>query len=79
MAISTVGKPHSCVKVYDSLYNKLPFETKDQVAALMHTEENSIKLVYAGVQVCDCIYQVLNTHSSNSYVFFFFIETNKQM
>ena len=55
MTVSTVGQPRSCVKVYDSLYNKLPFETKDQVAALMHTEENSIKLVYAGVQVCDGI------------------------
>ena len=61
MTVSTVGQPRSCVKVYDSLYNKLPFETKDQVAALMHTEENSIKLVYAGV---------LNTHNSHSYVFF---------
>ena len=39
VTISTVGQPHLCVKVYDSLYNKLPFETKDQVAALMHTEE----------------------------------------
>ena len=52
-------------------------QTKDQVAALMHTEENSIKLVYAGVKVCDCIYQVLNTHSSNSYLFFF-LYRNKQ-
>ena len=76
MTVSTVGQPRSCVKVYDSLYNKLPFETKDQVAALMHTEENSIKLVYAGVQVCDGIYEVLNTHSSNSY--YFFLYRNKQ-
>ena len=50
MTISTVGQKHPCVKVYDTLYGSLPFETKDQVAALLHTKENSIKLVCARVQ-----------------------------
>ena len=60
MTINIVGQKHPCVKVYDSLYDSLPFETKHQVAALLHTKENSIKLVYARVQVCD---EVLDTGS----------------
>ena len=77
MTISTVGQKHPCVKVYDSLYNSLPFETKDQVAALLHTKEYSIKLVYARVQVW---VEVLDT-GSELLIFFlslFFIETSKQ-
>ena len=39
ITISTVGTEHPGVKVYDSLYNKLPWGTKEQIAALLQTEE----------------------------------------
>ena len=38
------------VKVYDSLYNIVPYSTKEQIAAL-HTKENAFILEYANVQV----------------------------
>ena len=51
ITISTVGTKHSTVKIYDSLYNTLPYETKEQIAALLHTEESAITLEFANVQV----------------------------
>jgi len=35
-----VGTKHPKVKVYDSLHNKLPWGTKEQIAALLQTEES---------------------------------------
>ena len=54
ITISTVDTKHPTVKVYDSLYNKLPWATKEQIAALLQTEECAISLEYVNVQVC-CI------------------------
>jgi len=51
ITISTVGTKHPKVKVYDSLYNKLPWGTKEQIAALLQTEESAITLEYANCQV----------------------------
>ena len=36
---------------YDSLYKSLPWSTKEQIAALLHTNEKAITLAYANVQV----------------------------
>ena len=63
IAISTIeAKPQSVstqehdnvkrrVRVYDSLYRDMPFETKDQIAALLQCKDKSIILEYANVQV----------------------------
>jgi len=51
ITISTVGTKHPKVKVYDSLYNKLPWGTKEQITALLQTEESAITLEYANCQV----------------------------
>ena len=51
ITISTVGTKHPTVKIYDSLYNTLPWVTKEQIATLLHTEESAITLEYANVQV----------------------------
>ena len=47
-----VGTGHPTVKVYDTLYKSLPWSTKEQIAALLHTtRESAITLEYANVQV----------------------------
>ena len=51
ITISTVGTKHPTVKVFDSLYNELPWETKLQIAALLQTKESTITLEFANVQV----------------------------
>ena len=51
IAVSTVGCKHPVVRVYDSLYSKLPSETKDQIATLVSTPEKQITLEYANIQV----------------------------
>ena len=51
VTISTVGTNHPTVKVYNSLYKSLPWSTKEQIAALLHTKEKAITLEYANVQV----------------------------
>ena len=52
ITVSTDGICHSTVKVYDSLYNIVPYSTKEKIAALLHTKENAFILEYANVQVC---------------------------
>ena len=51
ITISTVGTKHPTVKIFDSLYNELPWETKEQIAALLQTKESAITLEFANVQV----------------------------
>ncbi len=47
VTISTVGTKHPTVRVYDSLYRKLPKSTVESVAALLHTRMDAITLEYA--------------------------------
>ena len=47
---STVGVAHPNVRIYDSLQTVLPDNTKQQIAALMLTEDKEIILQYANVQ-----------------------------
>ena len=50
--MSTIGSTSpSTVQVYDSLSTALPFDTKKQIAAILHSPEEKIKLEYANVQV----------------------------
>ena len=39
LVISTIGCPPGIVKVYDSMVAKLPFQTKEQICALLMTKE----------------------------------------
>ena len=41
----------STVRVYVSLSTTLPLDTKKQIAAILHSPEEEIKLEYANVQV----------------------------
>ena len=41
----------SSVRVYDSLYRKLPYKTCEQVACLLHSKEGEIALEFINVQV----------------------------
>ena len=55
------------VRVYDSLYRDMPFETKDQIAALLQCKDKNIILEYANVQVsysylCLCCYNQCSNH-----------------
>ena len=58
LAVSTIGCPPSTVKVYDSLYSELPTQTKEQICALLVSQEPVIDLIYVTVQSqqngCDC-------------------------
>ena len=47
ITISTVGTLHPTVRIYVSLYNTLPWATKEQTATLLHTEESAITSEYA--------------------------------
>ncbi len=51
LTISTVNTTYPNVKVYDSLYYSVPKSTKEQIAALVQTEEPAIILEYADVDV----------------------------
>ena len=69
------------VRVYDSLYGDLPFETKDQIAALLQCKDKSITLEYANVQVSYsyfvlCAYNYL-VRIIEKYFFISYTETAK--
>ena len=50
--VSTIGcTSPSTVRVYDSLGIDLPLNTKKQIAAILHSPEEEIKLEYANIQV----------------------------
>ena len=52
ITVSTIGStPPSTVRVYDSLGKGLPLDTKKQIAAILHSPDEEIKLEYANVQV----------------------------
>ena len=52
ITVSTIGfTSPSTVRVYDSLNTALPLDTKKQIAAILHSPEEEIKLEYANVQV----------------------------
>ena len=52
ITVSTIGSTSpSTVRVYDSLNTALPLDTKKQIAAIVHSPEEEIKLEYANVQV----------------------------
>ena len=55
LTVSTIGCP---VKVYDSLYSELPTQTKEQICALLASQEPVIEIIYVTVQSqrngCDC-------------------------
>ena len=50
-SVYVVGTKHPTVKIYESLYNMLLYETKEQIAALLHTKESAITLEFTNVQV----------------------------
>ena len=64
ITISTVGTKHPTVKVFDSLYNELPWETKEQIAALLQTKESAITLEFANVQV-----KTVTIHTDSAIVY----------
>ena len=52
ITVSTIGSTSpSTVRVYDGLNTALPLDTKKQIAAIVHSPEEEIKLEYANVQV----------------------------
>ena len=52
ITVSTIGfTSPSTVRVYDSLGKGLPLDTKKQIAAILHSPDEEIKLEYANVQV----------------------------
>ena len=51
ITVSTVGVTHPHVCIFDSLHTELPPYTKQQIAALLLTQEEEIILEYANVQV----------------------------
>ena len=52
ITVSTIGSTSpSTVRVYDSLSTVLPLDAKKQIAAILHSPEEQIKLEYANVQV----------------------------
>ena len=50
LAVSQIGCPPSTVKVYDSLYSELSTQTKEQICALLASQEPVIELIYVTVQ-----------------------------
>ena len=58
LTVSTIGCPPSTVKVYDSFYSELPAQMKEQICALLASQEPVIELIYVTVQSqrngCDC-------------------------
>ena len=50
LLITTMGCPPGIVKVYDSMVNKLPFQTKEQICALLVTKETQIELLHIDLQ-----------------------------
>ena len=62
--ISTVDTKHPTVKVFDNLYNELPWETKEQIAVLVQTKESSITLEFANVQV-----KTVTIHTDSAIVY----------
>ena len=50
ITISTIGRPPSTVKVYDSLPMKLSSQTKKLIADLLMTREKSITIMHTSVQ-----------------------------
>ena len=50
LAVSKIGCPPSTVKVYDSLYSEFPTQTKEQICALLASQEPVIELIYVTVQ-----------------------------
>ena len=51
ITVSTVGVTHPRVRIFDSLHTVLSKDTKQQIAALLATEEDEIIFEYANVQV----------------------------
>ena len=50
ITVSTTGcTSSSTVRVYDSLAGALPLDTKKQIAAILHSSDEEIKLEYANV------------------------------
>ena len=64
ITINTVGTKHPTVKVFDSLYNELPWETKEQIAVLLQTKESAITLEFANVQV-----KTVTIHTDSAIVY----------
>ncbi len=50
ITVTNIGCPLSSIRVCDSLYANLPTQTKEQICALLFSEEPSIEIVYASVQ-----------------------------
>lgn len=50
LLITTMGCPPGIVKIYDSMVNKLPFQTKEQICALLVTKEPQIEVLHIDVQ-----------------------------
>lgn len=65
LTISTIGLKHSCVKVFDSLYDSIPMMVKAQIASLLCTEENKIEVSMMEVQRQVCLYQPLCINTSH--------------
>ena len=58
LTVSTIGCKPSVVKVYDSLFSELPTQTKEQICALLVSNESAIELIYVNAKKqangCDC-------------------------
>ena len=63
LTLSTVGMKEDTVRVYDSLGAPLPSHTKKQIATLITTNGNSIRIEYAYVQVSTCL--IITSDNSN--------------
>ena len=50
LVITTMGCPPGVVKIYDSMVHKLPFQTKEQICALLMTKEPQIEVLHIDVQ-----------------------------
>ena len=64
LTVSNVSAEADTIRVYDSLGTSLPFDTKKQIACLLKTQNRSICIEYANVQVSRCAHCYADSMSS---------------
>ena len=50
ITVATIGCPLSSIRVYDSLNTELPFQTKEQICAMLHSYKPFIDVEHINVQ-----------------------------
>ena len=50
ITVATIGCPPSSIRVYDSLNTELPFQTKEQICAILHSYKPFIDVEHINVQ-----------------------------